>query len=157
MFKKIVILLLAIILLPALYALIRLRFTLPMGEVSFDVTGGRELTCSTSAFGKYQSKMIEIGDMTIASQPYDGSVSQQKQALSNYLSMRPNGLKTVIASVHVPSGEVFTHTCKEERCTIEEMFESDKICLLKHMGNCSFIAVRFRGQDTCLLDPAQER
>ncbi|AFK63988.1 hypothetical protein TKWG_21495 [Advenella kashmirensis WT001] len=59
--------------------------------------------------------------MTIASQSYDGSVAKQKEALANYLAKRSDGLKTVIASVHVSSAEIFTTTCKEETCTMKEM------------------------------------
>lgn len=95
--------------------------------------------------------------MTIASQPYDGSVAKQKEALANYLAKRPDGLKTAIASVHVPSAEIFTTTCKEETCTMKEMGQADYDCMYAHMGNFSYIAVRLRAQDMCLLEPASEQ
>ena len=157
MLKKIGFVFFLVITLFAMYALFRLEFSQPGGEVSTAEVGGGELTCSATAFREYQSKMVEIGDMTIASQPYDNSVAKQKEALANYLAKRPDGLNTVIASVHVPSGEIFTTTCKEEKCTMKEIGQADYDCMYTHMGNCSYIAVRFRGQDMCLLDPAQEQ
>lgn len=157
MLKRIGFIFFLIITLLALYALYRLELSQPSGDVSVNSAGGNSLTCSTIAFrDEYQSNMLDISDMTIASQPYKGTSNQQKKAISNYLSTRPNNSKTTIASVHVPTGEIYTHTCKNQKCTIREVFESDRACLLAHMGNCSFIAVRFREQDMCLLQPAQE-
>ena len=157
MLKKIGVVFFLVITLFAMYALFRLEFSQPTGEISTAAVGGGELTCSAATFREYQSNMIKIGDMTIASQPYDGSGAKQKEALANYLAKRPDGLKTVIASVHVPSGEIFTTTCKEETCTMKEMSQADYDCMYAHMGNCSYIAARFRGQDMCLLEPTREQ
>lgn len=157
MLKKIGVVFFLVITLFAMYALFRLEFSQPTGEISTAEVGGGELTCSAATFREYQSKMTEIGKMTVSAQSYEGSVSQQKKAISNYLLKRPDGSKTIIASVHVPSSEIFTTTCEEDTCTIDEMTKSKQDCLYAHMSQCTLMAVRFRGQDMCLLEPAREQ
>lgn len=157
MLKKIGFVFFLVITLFAMYALFRLAFSQPSGEVLVNTVGGSELTCSTASFREYQSKMTEIGKMTISTQPYEGNVGQQKKAISNYLLKRPDGQETIIASVHVPSSEIFTTICKEDTCTIDEMTKSKQDCLYAHMSQCTLMAVRFRGRDMCLLDPAHEK
>ncbi len=157
MLKKIAFIFFLVITLFAMYALFRLEFSRPGGEASVNAAEGSELACSAASFGQYQSNMTEIGQMTVSAQPYEGSVSQQNTAISNYLLKRPDGQKTIIASVHMPSSEIFTTTCKEETCTIDEMTKSKQDCLYAHLSQCTLMAVRFRGQDMCLLEPATKQ
>lgn len=109
------------------------------------------LICSDSEHLRYMTMVSEVGEMGIDLNPVGQDQAAFERLTTAYETLNPNGSKTAIFAAHVPTGQIYSHVCAQERCTMEEMSAPEQACLIKHMNQCGYVALRFRSQDFCLL------
>uniref|UniRef100_UPI0015920FCA hypothetical protein n=1 Tax=Brucella tritici TaxID=94626 RepID=UPI0015920FCA len=101
-------------------------------------------------------KMVgEVGEMGIDRDPVGEDVAAFERLTAAYEILNPGGPKTSLFVAYVPTGQIYSQTCAEERCTMEEMATPEQACLIDHMNQCSYVALRFRGEEFCLLRSPQ--
>lgn len=101
-------------------------------------------------------KMVgEVGEMGIDLSPVGEDVAAFERLTAAYETLNPKGPKTSLFVAYVPTGQIYSQTCAEERCTMEEMATPEQACLIDHMNQCSYVALRFRGEEFCLLRSPQ--
>lgn len=137
MMRKIAVILSAIVLTPSLPA------------------NADRLVCSESKHLRYMTMVGEVGEMGIALSPVGQDHAVFERLTAAYETLNPKGPKTSIFVVHVPTGQIYSQECAEERCTMEEMSAPEQACLIDHMNQCSYVALRFRGEEFCLLRSPQ--
>ncbi|ASV88193.1 hypothetical protein CES85_3028 (plasmid) [Ochrobactrum quorumnocens] len=113
------------------------------------------LVCSESKHLRYMTMVGEVGEMGIDLDPVGQDRAVFERLTAAYETLNPKGPKTSLFVAHVPTGQSYSQVCAEERCTMEEMSAPQKACLIDHMNQCSYVALRFRGEEFCLLRPPQ--
>jgi len=113
------------------------------------------LVCSESRHLRYMKMVGEVGEMGIDLDPVGQDRAAFEKLTAAYEALNPKGLKTSLFVAHVPTGQIYSQTCVEERCTMEEMSKPEQACLIDHMNQCSYVALRFRGEEFCLLRSPQ--
>ncbi|MFK3668195.1 hypothetical protein ACI2JN_23405 [Ochrobactrum teleogrylli] len=113
------------------------------------------LVCSESRHLRYMKMVGEVGEMGIDLDPVGQDRAAFERLTAAYETLNPRGSKTSLFVAHVPTGQIYSQTCVEERCTMEEMAMPEQACLIDHMNQCSYIALRFRGEEFCLLRSPQ--
>ena len=109
------------------------------------------LVCSESEHLRYMGMVGEVGEMGIDRDPVGEDPAAFERLTAAYATLNPEGSETALFVAHVPSGQIYSQTCAQERCTMEEMSMPEQSCLIEHMNQCSYVALRFRGDDFCLL------
>ncbi|WP_210164585.1 hypothetical protein, partial [Brucella rhizosphaerae] len=113
------------------------------------------LVCSQSEHLRYMKMVGEVGEMGIDRDPVGENVAAFERLTAAYETLNPKGPKTSLFVAYVPTGQIYSQTCAEERCTMEEMATPEQACLIDHMNQCSYVALRFRGEEFCLLRSPQ--
>jgi hypothetical protein len=114
------------------------------------------LVCSKDAYMKYFAQVAAVGRMGL---PFNETLPDRSaimRLLVAYEALRLSGPRTMLVAGHYPSGALYHQTCASERCTLEEMAQPMSACLTRHFNHCSYIAVRFRGVDYCLVGEASD-
>ena len=114
------------------------------------------LVCSESEHLRYMRMVGEVGEMGIALNPVGQDRAAFERLKAAYEKLDLKGQKTSLYVAHVPTGQIYSQTCAKERCTMEEMSAPEQICLIDHMNQCSYVALRFRGEEFCLLRSPQK-
>ncbi|PWL16351.1 hypothetical protein DKP76_18045 [Falsochrobactrum shanghaiense] len=114
------------------------------------------LVCSESEHLRYMRMVSEVGEMGIDLSPVGQDRVVFERLIAAYETLNPKGPKTSLFVAYVPTGQIYSQTCAEERCTMEEMATPEQACLIDHMNQCSYIALRFRGEEFCLLRSPQK-
>jgi len=109
------------------------------------------LVCSQSEHLRYMKMVGEVGEMGIDLDPVGEDREAFERLVAAYETHNPKGPKTSLFVAHVPTGQIYSQICAEERCTMEEMSTPEQACLIEHMNQCSYVAIRFRGEEFCLL------
>ncbi|MCJ8151920.1 MULTISPECIES: hypothetical protein [Shinella] len=109
------------------------------------------LVCSESEHLRYMKIVREVGEMGIDLNPVGEDRAAFARLTTAYEIFNPEGPETELFVAHVPTGQIYSQVCAEERCTMEEMSKPEQACLVEHMNQCSYVALRFRGDDFCLL------
>lgn len=109
------------------------------------------LVCSESEHLRYMTMVSEVGEMGIDLNPVGQDRAVFERLTAAYETLNPQGSETSLFVVHVPTGQIYSQTCAEERCTMEEMSIPEQACLIDHMNQCAYVALRFRGEEFCLL------
>ncbi|MEN5106994.1 hypothetical protein [Brucella anthropi] len=113
------------------------------------------LVCSESRHLRYMKIVGEVGEMGIDLDPVGQDRAAFERLIAAYEKLNPKGPKTSLFVAHVPTGQIYIQTCTDERCTMEEMATPEQACLIDHMNQCSYVALRFRGEEYCLLRSPQ--
>ena len=113
------------------------------------------LVCSESEHLRYMTVVGEVGEMGIDLNPVGQDRAAFERLTAAYEALNPKGPKTSLFVAHVPTGQMYSHSCAQERCTMEEMAAPEQSCLIDHMNQCSYVALRFRGEEFCLLRSPQ--
>ncbi len=113
------------------------------------------LVCSESRHLRYMKMVGEVGEMGIDLNPVGQDRVAFERLTGAYEALNPKGQKTALFVAHVPTGQIYSQTCAKERCTMEEMATPEQACLIDHMNQCSYVALRFRGEEFCLLRSPQ--
>ena len=114
------------------------------------------LVCSESEHLRYMTMVGEVGEMGINLYPVGQDRAAFDRLTAAYETLNPKGPKTSLFVAHIPTGQIYSQTCAEERCTMEEMSAPEQACLIDHMNQCGYIALRFRGEEFCLLRSPQD-
>jgi len=114
-----------------------------------------QLVCSETEHLRYMRMVSEVGEMGINLDPVGEDRETFERLIAAYESLNPQGPNTSLFVAHVPTGQVYSQICAEERCTMEEMSTPEQACLIDHMNQCSYVALRFRGEEFCLLRSPQ--
>lgn len=114
------------------------------------------LVCTQSEHLRYMKMVGEVGEMGIDRNPVGQDRAVFERLTAAYESLNPKGPKTSLFVAHVPTGQMYSHSCAQERCTMEEMAAPEQACLIEHMNQCSYVALRFRGEAFCLLRSPQD-
>lgn len=109
------------------------------------------LDCSASEHLRYMSIAGEVGEMGFDLDPVGEDRAAFERLIAAYETLNPKGLETSLFVAHVPTGQIYSQTCAVDRCTMEEMSVPEQVCLIDHMNQCSYVALRFRGEEFCLL------
>lgn len=117
--------------------------------------GAGRLVCSESEHLRYMKMVGEVGEMGIDLNPVGQERVTFERLIAAYEALNPKGLKTSLFVAYVPTGQIYSKTCAQERCTMEEMAAPEQSCLIDHMNQCSYVALRFRGEEFCLLRSPQ--
>lgn len=123
--------------------------------ISFPVKADR-LVCSDNEHLRYMKMVGEVGEMGIDLNPIGQDRTVFERLTAAYEALGPQGPKTSLFVAYVPTGQMYSHTCAKERCTMEEMARPEQACLIDHMNQCSYVALRFRGEEFCLLRSPRE-
>ena len=162
--KKIIIIALAtiailytILLLVGFFTKRKIEQRFPVGEVSSP--SGR-LVCSHAAHMEYNKVSVLIANTGIGLNSTLESAEDVDRLLAAFDALALEGPETVFVAAHIPTGNTYTYTCEEERCTGGEFARARAECgeatLGVDLGNyCIHLAVRFREQDHCLIAPFQ--
>ncbi|KAA9361562.1 hypothetical protein [Ochrobactrum quorumnocens] len=110
-----------------------------------------QLICSEKKHLRYMNMVGEVGEMGIDLDPVGEDREAFERLVAAYETHNPKGPKTSLFVAHVPTGQIYSQICAEERCTMEEMSTPEQACLIEHMNQCSYVAIRFRGEEFCLL------
>ncbi|MGW6780840.1 hypothetical protein ACWF50_22800 [Brucella pseudogrignonensis] len=113
------------------------------------------LVCSQSNHLRYMKMVGEVGEMGIDLDPAGQDRAAFERLTAAYDALDPKGPKTSVFVAHVPTGQIYSQTCIKQRCTMKEMATPEQACLIDHMNQCSYVALRFRGEDFCLLRSPQ--
>ncbi|MGH6762814.1 MAG: hypothetical protein ACRECW_14640 [Phyllobacterium sp.] len=113
------------------------------------------LVCSEAEHLRYMTMVGEVGEMGIDLNPVGQDRAAFERLTAAYETLNPKGPKTSLFVAHVPTGQIYSQTCAKERCTMEEMATPEQACLIDHMNQCSYVALRFRGEEFCLLRSPQ--
>ena len=113
------------------------------------------LVCSQSEHLRYMKMVGQVGEMGIDLNPVGEDRAVFKRLTAAYETLNPKGLRTSLFVAYVPTGQIYSKTCAQERCTMEEMAAPEQSCLIDHMNQCSYVALRFRGDEFCLLRSPQ--
>lgn len=97
----------------------------------------------------------EVGEMGIDLNPVGEDRTVFERLTAAYETLNPKGPETSLFVAYVPTGQIYSQTCAQERCTMEEMAAPEQACLIDHMNQCSYVALRFRGEEFCLLRSPQ--
>ena len=114
------------------------------------------LVCSQSEHLRYMKMVGEVGEMGIDRDPVGEDRAAFERLTTAYETLNPKGPKTSLFVAYGPTGQIYSQTCAEERCTMEEMAAPEQACLIDHMNECSYVALRFRGKEFCLLRSPQD-
>ncbi|TQM90386.1 hypothetical protein [Roseinatronobacter monicus] len=135
------------------------RYRIQQGALRGEVISpsGR-LICSEEAHMEYVRISPEIG-ANIGMSTLE-SAEDVDRLLAAYDALELDGPETVFIAAHIPTGDTYTYTCEEERCTWGEYARARSECgeatISVDLGNfCRHLAVRFREQDHCLIAPFQ--
>ena len=123
----------------------------PKGQIS-----SQRLSCSASDYRNYVKIMVQTGEMTIGLDSDSGTDEQQARMLAAYDALNLSGPQTVIVSAYVPEADLYTQVCAAEKCTMEELFAPRTACLTERFNDCTYLALRFKEQDYCLIAPSEE-
>lgn len=115
------------------------------------------LVCSETAYLRYMAVVGEVGEMGIGLVPSVQNRDSFERLMTAYEALDISGPQTSIFVAHVPTGQIYSQSCRDERCTMEEMAAPDQACLTEHMNQCSYIAIRFKGEEFCLLGAPQDK
>lgn len=124
----------------------------PKGVVAFP--SGR-LVCSEEAHSQYMKIVGQVGEMGIGLNATLENPDDVTRLMAAYDGLNLEGPETVIVSGHVPTGQLYQNICANERCTMEEMAKPFTQCQMDHFNDCTDVAIRFRGQEFCMIAPAQ--
>lgn len=113
------------------------------------------LVCSQSEHLRYMQMVSKVGEMGIDRDPVGEDRAAFDRLITAYETLNPKGPKTSLFVAYVPTGQIYSKTCAQERCTMEEMAAPEQACLIDHMNQCSYVALRFRGEAFCLLRSPQ--
>ncbi|WP_210346936.1 hypothetical protein [Aminobacter sp. SR38] len=113
------------------------------------------LVCSESEHLRYMKMVGEVGEMGIDLNPVGEDRAAFERLTAAYETLSSKGPKSSLFVAYVPTGQIYSQTCAEERCTMEEMAAPEQACLIDHMNQCSYVALRFRGEEFCLLRSPQ--
>lgn len=135
----------------------RFEESLPVGEV---ISPSGRLVCSHAAFMEYVKVSLEISNAGFGSYHYLESEEDVDRLLAAFDALELDGPETTFVAAHIPTGDTYTHTCEEERCSERDVFHARSECgeatISVDLGNfCRHLAVRFREQDHCLIAPFQ--
>ncbi|WP_273793772.1 hypothetical protein [Brucella anthropi] len=97
----------------------------------------------------------KVGEMGIDRDPVGEDRAAFDRLITAYENLNPKGPKTSLFVTYVPTGQIYSKTCAQERCTMEEMAAPEQACLIDHMNQCSYVALPFRGEAFCLLRSPQ--
>lgn len=114
------------------------------------------LICSEEEHLRYMTMVGEVGEMGIDLDPVGQDPAAFERLTAAYEDLNPKGSKTSLFVAHVPTGQIYSQICAEERCTMQEMSTPEQACLIDHMNQCSYVALRFRGEAFCLLRSPQD-
>ncbi|WP_132279014.1 hypothetical protein [Neorhizobium sp. JUb45] len=109
------------------------------------------LVCSESEHARYMTVVGEVGEMGIDLNPVGQDRATFERLTAAYEKIDPKGPETALFVAHVPTGQFYSQACADERCTMMEMSAPEQACLIEHMNQCSYVALRFRGEEFCLL------
>ncbi|MGX9935615.1 hypothetical protein ACVFVO_09530 [Advenella kashmirensis] len=118
------------------------------------VSENGQLSCSKAQFDDYTRNMLLAGEMTLSQQPDSGTLAQQQKMVDAFAALSLPKDKTVIAAGHTESGKVYTTTCENEKCTLNEMAQPEQACLKAHWNDCPYVGMQFREKKYCFLAPA---
>ncbi|MDH7791332.1 hypothetical protein QBD00_002240 [Ochrobactrum sp. AN78] len=113
------------------------------------------LVCSQLEHLRYMKMVGQVGEMGIELNPVGQDRATFERLIAAYESLDPKGPKTSLFVAYVPTGQIYSKVCAQERCTMEEMAAPEQSCLIDHMNQCSYVALRFRGEEFCLLRSPQ--
>ncbi|MFM2391811.1 MAG: hypothetical protein RLZZ437_3366 [Pseudomonadota bacterium] len=133
-------------------AVYRIESNAPRGEVTSP--SGR-LVCSRDAHMQYMQQVAEVGEMGLGLNATIETPADVDRLLAAYDAMALSGPQTVVVAAHVATGQTYQQTCAAERCTLAEMADPNRQCQTDHFNGCSYLALRFRSQDYCMIAPAQ--
>ncbi|MGH1367775.1 MAG: hypothetical protein ACRBCL_04105 [Maritimibacter sp.] len=133
------------------FAAVRSWVAQPKGVLASEL-----LSCSTKDYAAYSKIMPEAGEMGLPFSPDSGSPSVQRELLKAYDALNLSGPQTVVVTAHLPRRALFTQVCAEEKCTMDEQGRPMQVCLMETYNDCVYLATRFRGQEYCLLQPAED-
>jgi len=114
------------------------------------------LVCSEAEHLRYMKKAGEVGEMGIDLNPVGEDRVAFERLIAAYETLNPKGSKTSLYVAYIPTGQIYSHVCAQERCTMEEMATPEQACLIDHMNQCTYVALRFRGEEFCLLRSPQD-
>lgn len=114
------------------------------------------LDCSEEEHLRYMKMVSQVGEMGINLSPAGEDRAVFDRLTAAYEALDQNGAETSLFVAHIPTAQMYMHSCAKERCTMEEMARPEQACLIDHMNLCSYVALRFRGEDFCLLRSPQD-
>ena len=114
-----------------------------------------QLICSQQNYRRYMEQVGEVGEMSLGLQSAAETPDDFARLMQAFDRIGATGPQTTIISAYVPTGETYVTFCRQERCTMEEMGQSRHECLSDHMNGCADIALRFRGENYCLIEPPE--
>ncbi len=115
-----------------------------------------QLVCDSAQYEEYNKNMLLAGEMTVGRMPASGTRQQQQKLLDAFEALSLPRDKTIIAAGHLPTGKVYTATCANEKCTMEEMAKAEQACMADDWNGCSYLAMQFRQKQYCFLTPADQ-
>lgn len=118
------------------------------------VSENGQLSCSQEQFDDYTKNMLLAGEMTLSRQPDSGTLAQQQKMIDGFAALSMPKDKTVVAAGHTESGKIYTTTCENEKCTLNEMAQPEQACLKEHWNDCPYVAMQFKEKKYCFLAPA---
>ena len=118
------------------------------------VSENGQLSCSQEQFDDYTKNMLLAGEMTLSRQPDSGTLAQQQKMIDAFAVLSLPKDKTVVAAGHTESGKIYTTTCENEKCTLNEMAQPEQACLKEHWNDCPYVAMQFKEKKYCFLAPA---
>lgn len=113
------------------------------------------LVCSEAEHLRYMKMVGAVGEMGIDLNPAGEDRAVFERLTAAYKAHNPKGSKTSLYVAYIPTGQIYSHVCAQERCTMEEMAAPEQTCLSNHMDQCAYVALRFRGEEFCLLRSPQ--
>lgn len=148
--KKILIAFVILVALAGAYATLRFRLDRPAGQIA-----STRLSCSWGDYERYMKIMLESGEMTLGLDPHGGDTEEQLRMLAAYDALDLQGPQTVVVASYVPDATLFTQSCAGPKCTMAEIAAPLDACLMKTYDDCVYLALRFDGQDYCLIAPPE--
>ncbi|MDD7971405.1 hypothetical protein [Roseinatronobacter alkalisoli] len=137
------------------FARYRIQQSAQRGEV---ISPSGRLVCSEQAHMEYFRLTPLIG-ANIGMSTLE-SAEDVDRLLAAFDALELEGPETIHVAAHIPTGNTYTYTCEEERCTGGEWARAWSECGESTLGvdlgqHCIDLAVRFREQDYCLIAPFQ--
>lgn len=107
--------------------------------------------CTEERYLEYFAIRQEIGGFSVAQSRGFGDpqlMSRLREAFAQQ-QQPANGATFFVA--HVPSLEIYSHTCESSPCTMFDVAEAQQKCLKAHLGDCPNVAVRYAGETYCTV------
>lgn len=107
--------------------------------------------CTEERYLEYFTLRQEIGGFSFAQSHDFGEPQLMGRLREAFAQQKQPAEGTTFFVAHVPSLEIYSHTCDSSPCTMFDVAEAQQKCLKAHLGNCPNVAVRHAGETYCTV------